>query len=573
MKLRRTFFAALRAAHAYPWPVAAASTVVAGIGWLCSRFGWDGPALILAGSALVLALFSNLWWWVRHVMTPGSTKRQLARAAAWAQRSGGVAARVDIAEHASAKTLRELAPVIRPSLAGKRRIPTRELGVELVRLGAGWWGERVYMSSEDSSLRIGSTRSGKTVALACHGLDAPGALITTSTKLDLAEMVHTARKGRAVHILNPAGWRDIPSTVRWSVLTGCTDFGTASRRAHALIPIGPTAEAEQWRQQARRVLALLMHAAAVAGRNMQTVTLWADAPDGQRGDDLRAEVIDALSSVHPGGNARATEMRGFYGLNARTRTSITATMSMATGWLSNDRARDIGDADPETTTLDIHRLILGRETLHLLGHESQEGLAPLIACIVAEIGHVAIQLSATMPNGRIDPPVTMLLDELALVCPIPFVEWTAEMGGRGVTLHGSVQSLSQMRDKWGEHRANAVLGNVTALMVFGGNKAADDLKALSVLTGEHRRQVVKKSGKDDDRETYRWAPVMNEAEISALPPGEVMLLRRGLHVVRGHAPSVLERRRWSRLPLPGDPYTDQALEVADAVADIEGVPA
>lgn len=572
MKPRRTFFAALRAAHAYPWQVAAAAALFAGAGWLCSRFGWDGPALTLACAALVLVLVSNLWWWARHVMTPGSTKRQLARAAAWAQRSGGVASRVDIAEHASAKTLRELAPVLRPSLAETRRIPSRELGVELVRLGAGWWwGERVYMSSEDSSLRIGSTRSRKTISLACHGLDAPGALITTSTKLDLAEMVHAARKDRAVHIINPAGWRGIPSTVRWSVLTGCTDFDTASRRAHALIPIGTTAEAEQWRQNARRVLALLMHAAAVSGRNMQTVAVWADAPDGQRGDDLRAEVIDALTSVHPGGTARATEMRAFYGLNDRTRTSITSTMSVAMGWLSNDRARDIGDADPETTTLDITRLILERETLHLVGHESKEGLAPLIACIVAEIGHVAVQLSAMMLGERLDPPMTGLFDELALVCPIDFVGWTADMGSRGFTLHGSVQSLSQMKDKWGEHRANAVLGNVTALMVFGGNKAEPDLKALSVLTGEHRRHVVRKSGEDDVRETYRWSPVMNEAEISALPPGEVMLLRRGLHIVRGHAPTVLERRGWSRLPLPGDPLADAAEATADA--DTEGVPA
>jgi hypothetical protein len=34
-----------------------------------------------------------------------------------------------------------------------------------------------------------------------------------------------------VHIFNPTGYGTRPSTVRWSILVGCTDYSTAVRRA------------------------------------------------------------------------------------------------------------------------------------------------------------------------------------------------------------------------------------------------------------------------------------------------------------------------------------------------------
>ena len=157
----------------------------------------------------------------------------------------------------------------------------------------------------------------------------------------------------------------------------------------------------------------------------------------------------------------------------------------------------------------------------------------------------------------LDPPLTMVLDEAAIVAPVPLDRWTADMGGRGVTIHISVQSLAQLRGRWGKEGADTILANVACLLVFGGSVAADDLGDISSITGEHRMKVVGVTHDDseDDRDgelrgEFRWVPVMSKAQIRALQHGQVLVLRRGLHAVVGWAPKISDRRRLPMVALP-----------------------
>lgn len=86
-------------------------------------------------------------------------------------------------------------------------------------------------------MRFGGPRSGKTASLACHALDAPGALLVTSTRTDLLENTSAVRRvaGR-VDVFNPTGLGGLDSPVRWSPLDGCVDLAVAHRRAADLIP-------------------------------------------------------------------------------------------------------------------------------------------------------------------------------------------------------------------------------------------------------------------------------------------------------------------------------------------------
>ncbi len=253
-------------------------------------------------------------------------------------------------------------------------------------------------------------------------------------------------------------------------------------------------------------------------------------------------------------------------------------MAEPLAWLSDDRARDLGDAEPGAPgLLDIPELILAGETLHLLGHEDQASLSPLIAALVAEIGHAARALASFQPSGRLDPPLTMLLDEAALVCPVPLDRWTADMGGRGVTIHICVQSLSQLRQRWGIEGAGTILANVAAFIVFGGSPSSADLTDISVLTGEHRMKVT---GADHDHDTphdgerrgeYRWTPVLNPAQIRSLGEFQVLVLRRGLRPLVGWAPTILDRPGWHTTalttPWPGQQATPRPRASAEDVPD------
>jgi type IV secretion system protein VirD4 len=427
----------------------------------------------------------------------------------------------------------------------------------------------VWSAVEDVTLRIGGPGTGKSGSLICHGMDAPGALVTTSTKLDLAEAVHSARCDRAVHIMNIGGLGGVPSTVRWRVLDGCEDYGTAIRRAADLLPgaVRKAADDIDWSEKGREVLALLLHAAAVDGRRMRDVTPWMNADSGDKarpGQKLAAEqVTTVLASVDDGGPERADRWRQHLAEPEKTRGSVIATMRPALAWLGDDTARQIGDAERGTTTFDVRTLVRCSETLHIVGKDGGSTLAPLIAAIVSEITHQALHLAAEMPKGRLDPPLTVLLDEAHLVCPVPLPEWTAHFRSRNISLHVSVQSIASLRARWGDNGASQILGNVGTLVVFGGGKDEGDLKALSTLTGEHRQKILDADGRKDlEHHEHRWKPVLSPAEISALPEFQCLVLRRGIHAVIGWAPMAWHRKGWAPMPLvpPRTPRTADGAE-------------
>jgi type IV secretion system protein VirD4 len=548
----------VRMRYRYPWRPASVGVGAVLAGWAMARMGWPTPGLRLAGFGAVVVVAVSAWWWLRHVARPHSTKATIARRAELDQRSEGAATMLDIAEIASPRALRLQARVLRPSTTARmswwarHRMPPHELGVQVARLGWGLWGQQVWSSIEDATLRIGGPRMGKTISLAPYGLKAPGTLVTTSTRLDLAEAVHAARvRHGVVHVFNPAGLGGVPSTVRWRVLDGCADYATADRRAADLIPPSE-GERALWDTQARRVLALLLNAAALSGRSMREVVRWSAGDN----DAALKEVIDGLLEAGDSARDRVTAVQDYWATNPRTKSSIAATMAIPLAWISDDRARALGDAAPDDPALVDIAAVIGRgQTLHLLGHEQRGTVAPLIGAFVAEIAHAARTLAGDQPGGRLDPPVTMLLDEAAIVVPVPLDQWTADMGGSGITLHMSVQSLAQMRARWGEERANALLANIACFVVFGGSAIHDDLAKISALTGSHRMKVIGIDHQhDDDRDgelrgEYQWVPVLSAAQIRALHPGQVLVLRRNLHTVIGQAPRHTPRSR-DLVPLP-----------------------
>lgn len=593
-RVRSGLYECVRMAYRWPWRPGGAGAGLLLVAWAAARLGYEGVAWRVAGAgALVLAAVTG-WWWVWWVARPHTTKGVVRRRAELDQRRAGSATPLDIAQHASPANLRMRARVLRPSMRdlswwARRRTDPRQLGVLVVKLGLGWWGQQVWSSCEDATLRIGGPRTGKTISMACYALDAPGALITTSTRLDLAEWCHLTRAARGrVQVFNPAGLGGVASTVRWRLLSGCQDFPTAERRAVALMP-ETSSDGERWDAQGRRILAILLHAAALAGGSMQDVVRWTN----DAGEATQAEITTALKKADgDGARTRIAYISAHWAINERTRSSINATMSVPLAWMSNDRARALADPDPdETDLLDIADLITSAGTLHLLGHEDHTSLSPLIAALVAEIAHTARTLAAASPGRRLDPPLTMVLDEAAIVAPVPLDKWTADMGGHGVTIHISVQSLSQLRGRWGDQGAGAILGNVAAMIIFGGSPSASDLADISSLTGEYRMRILDtgrdstrantrtprsarmsraartaRAGQDPDLagvggeaagwdrpdrwDQHRWVHVMAPHQIREMRPGEVLVLRRDLHTVIGTAPRIVDRRGWKPATLP-----------------------
>jgi type IV secretion system protein VirD4 len=528
--------------------VAAFGLLLPLVGWLLStapayvpgRGFW--PLLIVTGPVLLAGVVVVLWH--RRAGSAGVVGRWSRRS----RRNSGVASTWAVLRTASWLAMRRKAKILRPSLRGlhwwqRLAVPTRAYATPLARVG--WL--RVWSACEDVTLRAGGPRTGKTGELAGRILDAPGAVIATSTRMDLVELTGPRRKRSGpVFVFNPAGVGDLPSTITFDPLSGCCDPATAKFRAADLIagvsaPGRDGGDREFWAGQARRVLASLLHAAALGDTGMRDVLGWVADPDTAAADIRRF----LRRSVEPAFEADATQ---FLATNERTRSSICSTVMPALGWLTDATAAQAAGAntDPDAAGsdagFDVAALLDSSGTVFMLGAEDGQ-TAPLLCALTGHIARQARTIAARQPGGRLDPPLTVVLDEAALVSPVPLDNWTADMGGRGVTIHIGVQSRAQLRQRWSEDGAAAILNNTATLLIYGGTRDPEDLAAYSTLTGERDEQVASYDPAGNlTGISHRRVPVLSPAQIAQLPARRVVIIRRGMPAAVGTVRMAWRRR-------------------------------
>lgn len=450
------------------------------------------------------------------------------------RRNGGVASRWQIWRVASASAMRRKSKTLKPSLKRamwwtRRRVPVLEYATRIVRVGFQW----IWSPVEDVTLRLGGPRSGKTGELACRILDAPGAVIATSTRTDLIDLTATLRAAKGpVYVYNPSGLGKVESTIGLDPLQGCENPVTATYRASDLLPAeGGSDERQHWVDQARRALATLLHAAALGELEMRDVQSWVANPERAADEVLR------LLRRSPE-DAFALTAEQFLSTNERTRSSITTTIMPALAWLTDPTAK----ATTTVRGLDVAELLEQRATVYMLGAEEGH-TAPLVAALTAHIAREARRIAAESPGGRLDPALTLVLDEAALIAPVPLDLWTADMGGRNITIHIGAQSRAQLRKRWGDTGCAAIMTNSATVLILAGARDADDLQAYSLLTSERHEKVETEDvdGKVTGRTPQR-VPVLSPGQIAQLPELHAVVVRRGMPAAVGKLQMAWKRR-------------------------------
>jgi len=483
-----------------------------------------------AGALLTAAAAAVVW---HHRTRSTST---VARWGARSRRKAGVASTLDVARVASSWAMKRKATTVRPSLAdlgwwARWRTATSQVAVLLCRVG----GLRVWSSIEDVTLLFGGPRTGKTGWFAGRIIDAPGAAVVTSSRTDLHALTAGLRARRGpTYVFNPAGLGGMPSTITFDPLTGCADSVTAAQRAWDMLPgaSGSNSERAYWTDQARRVLTALLHAAALETATMIDVLRWVAAPP----DEARKEVTAILRRSPE--TAYADDAEQFFRTNERTRTSITSTMMPALGWLMSPAARAAASG---ATAFNVAELLRTKATIYILGAKD-ERIAALVCALTGCIARESRQIAARQDNGRLDPPLTLALDEAALISPVPLNEWTADMGGAGITIVAAFQSRAQMMDRWDETGARVIVGNAASIMVFGSMRERDDLTYWSDLTGERDEPVATTDSRGHiTSRTVRTVPVVSASQLANLPRYRVLVFHRGMAPVIGRV-----RMAWTR---------------------------
>lgn len=451
----------------------------------------------------------------------------------------GVASSGDIAQVASPSVLRKRTATLRPTLDRKTAKPA-DVGYLLGTSKA----RQVWATVEDSMLLIGPPRSGKGLHVVINAiLDAPGAVITTSTRPDnLTVTLESRRKAGPVAVFDPQRLAPgLPVGMRWSPVRGCEDPLTAMIRATGLaasIGFGDVESGGFWEGKARIAIQALLHAAALDGRDARSLYQWALSPAAA------SDAMRILQRESAAADGWADSLDSMVNADARTRDSIWQGVGSAFASLADPRVLDAVSPTPEES-FDPDAFLRAKGTLYLLGTAAGAGAAaPLVSAFIEDLVEVARRLAAKSPGARLDPPVLMALDEIGNLSPLPALPaLMAEGGGSGITTLAVLQSLAQAREKWNEHHASAIWDASIVKIILGGSSNARDLQDLQTLFGERDELTdsysIDYSGQRSTQRSARRLPVLSVDMIRSLPFGT------GIVVLRSARPIITDLRPWT----------------------------
>ncbi|PXY16609.1 type IV secretory system conjugative DNA transfer family protein [Prauserella muralis] len=388
----------------------------------------------------------------------------------------------------------------------------------------------VRASHEDLGVHIWGPRTGKTTALTIPMLvEADGPAIATTNRRDLPDATRGPRRRRGHDFVfdlqqvagepqrfwyNP--FRRIESISDAEVVAGHFVAGTRDADAKTDAYFDGSAES---------LLAACLLAAARDGGTLIDVYRWlGDASDDtpfrileRSGDDLVAVEVRSVLQ------APEKQQAGVYDTALKLLRCLRNPDVLR--WVTPPRSGGIPEFDPA-------RFVTSTDTLYLLSNEGPGSAAPLVATLTEHVCHAAVRAAATRPLGRIDPPLTSILDEAANVCrwrDLPNLY--SHFGGRGIVVETILQSWNQGVEAWG-HGGMAKLWGAANVRTYGGGSAdADWLRKMAEIAGEYDMHKISVSTDHSGRRSRSFQPTPKQKLpvdlLAAMPKGRALVLASG----------------------------------------------
>ncbi|MFJ2264645.1 type IV secretory system conjugative DNA transfer family protein [Streptomyces sp. NPDC087844] len=434
------------------------------------------------------------------------------------------------------KEAAEKARQLRPSLKGMESVQPDDRGNLLGDLEPS--GPELRSSYEDVELDLMAPRAGKSTGIAIpRVLRARGAVLLTSNKSDVYSVTLAERaKVGTVWTFDPQGIAHVPRGMWWDMLAECVTIEGARRLAgHFVASVNDdTAKKDFWISAAQNTLTALFLAAARGKASVLDLLAWlADPADRAPIDLLRDAGLGTMAEQLQGTIRGAVETRDGIYETARQCVSCLLDPEIA-AWVM---------PDPDLPQFDPHRHVLGRDTLYLLSKDGGGSAAGVIAGL-ADTAMRAGVVAAERMGGRLDPPMTAVLDEAANVCRISDLpDLYSHLGSRGINVVTLLQSYRQGSRVWGEAGMDALWSAATIKLLGAGLDDADFVEKVSKLVGMHdvKTPSISRSKDGSSRSiSYRQESIMPADKIRALPKGTALLLATGVR------PALIRLRPWYR---------------------------
>ncbi|MFJ4709809.1 type VI secretion protein [Streptomyces anulatus] len=288
-----------------------------------------------------------------------------------------------------------------------------------------------------------------TVVRAVHDAEGP-VLVVTSDPTVWSETKDARAKLGPVLVYDPGHLCDTPARFHWSPIEGCELPDIAAARAAALLaPVRPQARIDAAvADTAQTLLQCWLHAAAVDGRPFRQVLRWASG-----------------SGAHEPVRLLRTHPKAASGLAGLLESALTAYPERrevaqeltvrAFAALSTVHIREACTAN-RADSLALESFVDEGGTLYLVGEpiedpRSRPGAMPLLTALAADVVEHGRRMAARSSDGRLDPPMTLVLDDVAAVAPFPQLPELLTTGHhRGMPALVLLRSREQGRARWQE---------------------------------------------------------------------------------------------------------------------------
>lgn len=511
-------------------------------------------------AVLILAIVAVAVIWIRveaYRLSDKALRRSIL------QRKEVVAGPAEVTKALGAKKAIERGKKVRPEHAaavGKKF----KAGDAAFELGTSH-GIPAWLSMEDPVLLIGPPRMGKGYGYVISDIvSAPGPVVTTSTRGDNMSATILARSKKGpVYVFDPDGVTGRASTLRWSPILGCENGKVAKERAERLIEgtglgAGDGGNNAEFATKAVQILQALLHAAAIGNVGLDELYQWTKSAEAAK--DAVQVMREHNSPLKWDRGLEAT-------LNQPADELAHEWFGVASSLAPVDvpETRELFDVSKGEDSFDIDRFLDENGTLFLISPlqpagKKSAGIGVMMALLLDAIADAAHRKAMQAPNERLDPPLKMVLDEIAQIFPWSALpSWMAAGSGEGVQIVPVVQSRAQLRAGWGTDGAEAVWEAATRKVILGGGSIAKDLEEIASLVGERTDKYLTENWSGDRDTSFgenrNKIAGISAAEIRRLPENTVLVLpgrARAIYVdlepwtERPFAKQIMESSGWHK---------------------------
>lgn len=405
----------------------------------------------------------------------------------------------------------------------------------------------LYGSPEDMHTNIAGPRTGKSSCFAIPAiLSAPGAVLATSNKRDLADATRDVRAlVGTVWVFDPQRIALESATWWWNPLSYVVDDVKAAKLAECFAAgsrSGGGGDSKYFDIAGQNLLAGFLLAAALDNRPITDVFTWTTRP----GDEAAVLIL----KKH-GYTQMADAVDGEVNGEQRRRDSVYATASQMASCLKvraiAEWVTPIGSmATDQRPQFDPHAFARSQDTLYSLSKEGKGTAGPLTTALTMAAVEAAEEMATTLPGGRLSRPLLGVLDEAANVCrwhDLP--DLYSHFGSRGIILMTFLQSWSQGVEVWGREGMRKLWSASNIAVYGGGVREPEFLNELSQMIGDFDKHTISTNvGRGNRSTSYskQRERTLDVADLAALPRGRAIVFASG-------APGTLiETRPWMAGP-------------------------